>query len=88
MKRDLCFMDPIFSKKINVGDQVHLIYRNRKGKILYKGFGVVDSNGVDALVIDTNPESEEWNANNLFWVKAKEVYYGKHSLEYLGRDSK
>lgn len=75
-------MAPVFSLDIKVGDKVNLIYRNRKGEVLYQGQGFVDANYGQRLVIDIDPTGE--TTNHILFVQAKDVYYGKHSMEYFG----
>lgn len=80
MKRALCFEAPVFSRKILIGDRLYIVFRNRKGKVLYKGYCEVENNFAHHLVLEKQTEPCEF-PNNLLFVKAKDVFYGKHTLK-------
>lgn len=76
-------MAPIFSKNIGIDDKVHLVYRNRKGEILFEGYGIVDFNKRTSLIILVDKGNGFGLHEDVIWVNARDVYYGKHSLKLI-----
>jgi hypothetical protein len=87
VKRDLCGLAPVFSDTIKEGHYVLLTYRSKRGNVRFKGVCEVERNDGEVLLVKVyNPlvdETEEHLPS--FWLKAKDVYHGKHLLEYWGK---
>ncbi len=80
MDRNLCYMSPIFDDSLRIGLRVKYIYRNRKMEVLAEGYGIIERNNKTTLMIQD--EENEYPKGAIF-VKAEDVYNGKHSLEVV-----
>ncbi len=56
MNRSLCYMSPIFDDSLRIGLRVKYTYRNRKMEVLAEGYGIIERNNKNTIMIQNEEE--------------------------------